>query len=241
MTQLIYAALGVLMLNSAFASDRSPLEDDQAPLNPVVAREPITGDDLVVAQTLQAEEYGLSLDNEEVLDPGSSLVNMLPVMPEPVAQIYATYDARRASLGSAWDMDVHGFNRKIQFATLIPTLINHDTFSKQDLPFARIKSEMLASLLLLETDAALQKDVKVGLATLERHLQHSPIEKRETNCNVQNLVSRLWSLAVEDQTLLYKILLILGDNHATGGGCYPGHAGRFADLYLITLRGFWQQ
>lgn len=140
------------------------------------------------------------------------------------------------------DMDVHAFNKQMGFGGLISTLQQYDTFTEPGLSFAAVKNAILAASFFQNgIDEALRKDVKAGLATLESHITRSEIETVETNCNVPQLLSRIYSLSAQDKTVFQSLLMTLGDNRATGGGCYPGHAGRLADLYIKLLRGFWQE
>ena len=134
-------------------------------------------------------------------------------------------------------MDVHQFNAVTGLKGRLPLLISEDEFTSDDHSF-----ETTRSLLETSEDYAVfnKKNVlKLNLDRLKIHLETSKVELKETGTNVEALFSRVWSLAAANPDFAQQLFLSICDNSETGGGCYPGHAGRLARLYVNFLRGQW--
>lgn len=167
-------------------------------------------------------------------------------MPDALKEMFATYDARFAKIEKVMDMNVHAFNKEMDFKTLVPILEKHDTYTKTDIPFAEIKNAILSSSFFKNlSNKAHKNNITKGLTMLQKHIRKSVKETKETNCHVPHLLSRLWSLIhlndTRNDVLFNTLLMTIADNAATGGGCYPGHAGRLANLYITNSRYLWQE
>gem|GEM_PF-2788064 len=130
--------------------------------------------------------------------------------------------------------DVHQFNAAMNFKVLLPLITAQDTLSKADTALDTIIAELTAAC--KEIDTKLEGDLATNLGTLKGHITTNAVEAGETGANVLHLFSRVWSLAKGDKGATRTLIQTLCDNSQTGGGCYPGHAGRLAQLYVAFLR-----
>jgi len=160
--------------------------------------------------------------------------------PKEVKAIFTLYDER--SKKTQYDMDVHAFNRIIGFQDIISTILQKDTFSSNLLGknltgFDSVSQEMGKQCAVLE--GGLLKTLQQNLGGLRAHISSSIKEASETSVDVLDIFARTWSLAKDDPTYTYLMIQTVCDNSRTGGGCYPGHAGRLSALYLTLVRGRW--
>lgn len=179
--------------------------------------------------TSNDELLALSLSNMVLLDSDSE-------MPNAVQESYKAYDTA-VYTKVKYDMNVHQFNAVTGLKVRLPLLIAHDEFSNGGGSFEETRT------LLEESDdyAVFNKKntLKLNLNRLRTHLTTSKIEAIETGTNVEVLFSRVWSLAAINPNFTQQLFLSLCENSETGGGCYPGHAGRLARLYVNFLRSQW--
>jgi len=182
-----------------------------------------------IPDTSNDEFIALSLSNNVIY-------NDKPWMPVIVRKSYNAYDID-VQKKVRNNMDVHPFNAVTGLKGRLPLLISEDEFTSDDHSF-----ETTRSLLETSEDYAVfnKKNVlKLNLDRLKIHLETSKVELKETGTNVEALFSRVWSLAAANPDFAQQLFLSICDNSETGGGCYPGHAGRLARLYVNFLRGQW--
>jgi len=182
-----------------------------------------------IPDTSNDEFIALSLSNNVIY-------NDKPWMPVIVRKSYNAYDID-VQKKVRNNMDVHQFNAVTGLKGRLPLLISDDEFTSDDHSF-----ETTRSLLETSEDYAVfnKKNVlKLNLDRLKIHLETSKVELKETGTNVEALFSRVWSLAAANPDFAQQLFLSICDNSETGGGCYPGHAGRLARLYVNFLRGQW--
>ncbi|NCP61989.1 MAG: hypothetical protein GW748_01575 [Alphaproteobacteria bacterium] len=182
-----------------------------------------------IPDTSNDEFIALSLSNNVIY-------NDKPWMPVIVRKSYNAYDID-VQKKVRNNMDVHQFNAVTGLKGRLPLLISEDEFTSDDHSF-----ETTRSLLETSEDYAVfnKKNVlKLNLDRLKIHLETSKVELKETGTNVEALFSRVWSLAAANPDFAQQLFLSICDNSETGGGCYPGHAGRLARLYVNFLRGQW--
>ena len=182
-----------------------------------------------IPDTSNDEFIALSLSNNVIY-------NDKPWMPVIVRKSYNAYDID-VQKKVRNNMDVHQCNAVTGLKGRLPLLISKDEFTSDDHSF-----ETTRSLLETSEDYAVfnKKNVlKLNLDRLKIHLETSKVELKETGTNVEALFSRVWSLAAANPDFAQQLFLSICDNSETGGGCYPGHAGRLARLYVNFLRGQW--
>ncbi|MDP4840102.1 MAG: hypothetical protein NWR43_00725 [Alphaproteobacteria bacterium] len=182
-----------------------------------------------IPDTSNDEFIALSLSNNVIY-------NHKPWMPVIIRKSYNAYDID-VQKKVRNNMDVHQFNAVTGLKGRLPLLISKDEFTSDDHSF-----ETTRSLLETSEDYAVfnKKNVlKLNLDRLKIHLETSKVELKETGTNVEALFSRVWSLAAANPDFAQQLFLSICDNSETGGGCYPGHAGRLARLYVNFLRGQW--
>jgi|GEM_PF-3928332 len=157
-------------------------------------------------------------------------------MPKEIQESYKLYDIA-VHTKVKYNMNVHQFNAVTGLKVRLPLLIANDEFSKADRSFEATRTLLEES----EDYATFNKKntLKLNLNRLKGHLTTSKIEVGETGTNVEALFSRVWSLAAINPDFTQQLFLSLCDNSETGGGCYAGHAGRLARLYVNFLRGQW--
>lgn len=179
--------------------------------------------------TSNDELLALSLSSMVLLDKDST-------MPLEIQESYKAYDIA-VHTKVKYNMNVHQFNAATGLKVRLPLLIAHDEFSNGDLSFEQTRTLLEDS----EDYASFNKKstLKLNLNRLKAHLTTSKVEASETGTNVEALFSRVWSLAAINPDFTQQLFLSICDNSETGGGCYPGHAGRLARLYVNFLRGQW--
>ncbi|WP_010301469.1 hypothetical protein [Candidatus Odyssella thessalonicensis] len=147
-------------------------------------------------------------------------------------------------------MDVHAFNRTLNMRQVLADLYQFDNkYLYSDPNFA---PDLIAESILWcrefeDLSPQAQQSVRQNLTILRNHFSHSPVESAETGANVKELLSRIWYLSsfeerrapgniFETSSAARQFLLhSLRENSETGGGCYPGFAGRLASLYLMLI------
>ncbi len=185
--------------------------------------------DREAAQLLADEELAQSLALEHPVLDGVW-------MPKSVRDSYASYD-KAVTIGVKFDMNVHTFNAVTGLRTRLPILMANDIFSDETRGFAETRAAIEASDYY--QDFAKKAVLGANLDRLAAHLTTSKIEASETGTDVEKLLSRVWSLGLTNESFAQQILISICDNSETGGGCYQGHAGRLARLYVNFLRAQW--
>lgn len=147
-------------------------------------------------------------------------------------------------------MGVHEFNRAMNWKEKLPTLLSIDSkylSSKADYSFDSIASGLYGSSSYQQLLLPDQQKVQQNLNQLKGYGGTTPEETVETGAHVPQLLSRCWSLANFPEVRLgnnifaiqeYAIdfmMNVLEENTDTGGGCYPGHAGRLCQFYLLLI------
>ncbi len=181
--------------------------------------------------TSNDELIALSLSN-------SLLYNDKPWMPVIIRKSYNAYDIA-VQTKVKYNMNVHQFNAATGLKARLPLLIANDVFTSGDHSFETTRSLLEASEDY--ADFAKKNSLQVNLNHLKVHIATSKIEANETGTNIEALFSRVWSLAAANPDFAQQLFLSICDNSETGGGCYPGHAGRLARLYVNFLRGQWSE
>ncbi len=157
-------------------------------------------------------------------------------MPNKVRESYTAYDIA-VKTKVKYNMNVHQFNAATSLKVRLPLLITNDGFSTSTLSFGVTRAALETSEDYMDFNK--KKVLKTNLDRLQAHLNISKIEAIETGVNVEELFSRVWSLAAINPDFSQQLFLSLCDNSETGGGCYAGHAGRLARLYVNFLRPQW--
>lgn len=147
-------------------------------------------------------------------------------------------------------MGVHEFNRVMNWKEKLPALIAIDLKylgSKADYPFDAISAGFYVSPPYKQLPFPDQQKVQQNLNQLKGYCMTTPEETVETGAHVPQLLSRCWSLAnfpeVREGNNIFSIqeyaidflMTVLTENTDTGGGCYPGHAGRLCQFYLLII------
>lgn len=176
------------------------------------------------------------VSNDELL--ALSLSSMVPLsqMPPAIQKSYETYD-QAVQTKVKYNMDVHQFNAATGLKARLPFLIKSDEFSTGGRAFEETRRLLENS----EDYEVFHKKtiLKQNLDRLKAHLTTSKVEIKETGVNIEDLFSRVWSFAAINPDFTQQLFLSLCENSETGGGCYPGHAGRLARLYVNFLRDQW--
>lgn len=161
-----------------------------------------------------------------------------PDMPGDVALSYTAYDQDVHDNVGPY-MDVHAFNAATNLKVRLPVLLGADIFSDHTMKFAQTRASIEASAFFADFEP------KVTLGTnmdaLGAHLAGNPVEAGETGANIEEIFSRVWSLARNRPGFARQVFVALCNNTETGGGCYQGHAGRLARLYVNFLRSEWKE
>lgn len=185
--------------------------------------------DALLAQLISEESVeGMSVEGMDA--------PLIIIMPKVIRDTYAAYDDVMKTRVT-YDMGVHLFNTTTGLKTHLPILMKEDTFSVPMISFAETRKSLEES----EDHQSFEKKavLKANLDRLHAHLTTSKIEASETGTNVEELFSRVWSLAEHNPEFVQQLFVSLCDNSETGGGCYAGHAGRLARLYINFLRPQW--
>ena len=188
--------------------------------------------DAEIARALQ-EDHGAGAST-------SAAHNPRPQMPGDVLLSYAAYDKDvRTKVTNG--MDVHQFNAATNLKARLPVLLGGDTFSDPTMTFAETREALEASVFLGDFEETRRPTLATNLDRLGAYLAGNPVEAGETGANIEEIFSRAWSLARNRPGFARQVFAALCDNTETGGGCYPGHAGRLARLYANFLRSEWQE
>lgn len=167
-------------------------------------------------------------------------------------QLLETYinDYKRISEVHRGAMDVHQFNREMNWKEKLPKLISFDEqYIKSDpqLPFETVAEGIRHSFsyqVMLESEKVI---VQAALLQLKNYFQTVSVEAGETGADMPQLISRCWSLVnfegdrdCQDlfsnrESTIEFMMDVLSENLKTFGGCYPGYAGRFCQFYLLLI------
>lgn len=150
-------------------------------------------------------------------------------------------------------MNVHTFNNKMDWKTTLPKLVAIDDVrykSDKSVLYPQVFQEIVSSPPFLHLNETDQRKFREEFERLKFHLAQNVEEGSEVKYDIQQLLSRIWSLS-NNEILLSKVpsnalifnkesainLLIssISTNSAEGGGCYQGYAGRLALNYLHLL------
>tara|TARA_R110002095_G_scaffold104078_1_gene91205 strand:- start:1449 stop:2087 length:639 start_codon:yes stop_codon:yes gene_type:complete len=189
--------------------------------------------------SLIKEDKTLDISNDELI--AQSLSNIVlyegePWMPLKIRESYIAYDLA-VKTKVKYDMNVHQFNAATGLKMRLPLLMTNDDFSTSTMSFGVTRAALETSEDYMDFNK--KNALKTNLDQLQGHLNTSKIEASETGVNVEELFSRVWSLAAINPDFSQQLFLSLCDNSETGGGCYAGHAGRLARLYVNFLRPQW--
>lgn len=147
-------------------------------------------------------------------------------------------------------MGVHDFNRLMNWKEKLPHLITIDAACLQsdfEKPMDFIALELYNSGPYQQLTPQRQQDVQRNFNQLKVHSLVAPVEAVETGAHVPQLLSRCWSLVnfpgmrneknifVFQDNAIDFLMNVLVENSDTGGGCYPGHAGRLCQFYLLLI------
>lgn len=210
--------------------------------------------ELALKLSLEDQDYQLALQlQREYQGHGAENFNhglgeKAQEIPVEKVQLYAqaqiTINPLILLCNNAYDMDVHKFNRQMNWKKNYLALNDLHTKIGFDTPYVRYTPQKFFEL-FQNTPRFIQllEGEKVNFAVnrdlLLRHIRSNNCEKSETKASMDILLSKIWALSCDrgDNHKELGALLIpsLIDNTTTGGGCYPGFAGRLCYVYLSLL------
>lgn len=147
-------------------------------------------------------------------------------------------------------IDVHNFNKLFNWRGILGNLTeidnlvfkSHSEWTVDEVVgFLRKTPEYIS---LGEPD---KTQLESNLERLLGYVRLQPIEVSETNCNVPQIMSRIWSLItimgrgewggnLNPSEEIYELIFYINENSAESGGCYQGFAGRICRNYFVLLQ-----
>jgi hypothetical protein len=195
--------------------------------------------DATIAQNLQEGAY-------KVLDPDEALALKLSQLTSNQEAIYS--EAQQiihplmVKYKECFDQNVHKFNAFMNWSTTLSQLMAfYDKLYPEHVlqqPH-EIFDLVTKTLPYQDLDNAGKQAYKKNVDLLLTHIKSSMCESAETKASLDQLVSRIWALSVHYRDEHYRLVSLLVptliDNVATGGGCYPGFAGRLCSVFLVLM------